>query len=82
MIILNFREIGNFRPTIGLFNFFAFWGDCCSGIPLPRLVIYPPLISSRNLPRKIADFARRVTRPRGAFLNFRPRKPIALLLII
>ena len=49
----DFPEIGKFRPTIGIFNFFAFFWEFCSGIPLPRLVIDPPtLILSRNLPLK------------------------------
>ena len=51
MVIFNFPAIGLSPPTIGLF-IFALPGILSSDIPLPRLVIGRPLISSRKLPLK------------------------------
>ena len=89
MIILNFPEVGKFRPTIGLFNFFVFWGF--SGIPLPRLVIDPPVGGKDGPSRRIGALqprkrnARRLCR-QGRFQgrapasgNFRPFRALRVL---
>ena len=82
MVILDFPETGN-PPTTGIL-ICAFQGFV---VPVFRfralLLAAPPLISPRNLPMKSQiSPGRGGGCIEGAFLNFRPRKPIALLLII